>query len=389
MAAKHIVISINAAWNIVNFRLGLVRALQQAGFKVTALAPSDSYRQSLEQMGVEFHDLPMDSGGVSPARDLVLLFRYVRALRRLRPGCYLGYTAKPNIYGSIAAQLLGIPVINNISGLGTAFIRSGLLTKMVSALYRVALRRSATVFFQNADDRDLFVSKGLLRDGQAELVPGSGIDLDRFQPAAWSGGNDRPTFLMIGRMLRDKGVLEFVEAARIVRVRHPGTRFQILGFIGVPNRTAIGRPQVEAWAADGLIEYLGDTDDVRPFITEADCIVLPSYREGLPRTLLEGAAMAKPLVATDVPGCREVVKEGESGFLCAPRDPHSLADAMMKIINLSPQERLNMGAAGRALVEETFSESVVIDRYLAAITRAIGTSPPKDAAPGPRAAPSS
>lgn len=372
MRRNTIVISINAAWNIVNFRRGVISALQQRGYRIVALAPDDEYRACLAEIGVELCPIAIDSKGMSPLRDLILLARYRAVLGRLRPVLFLGYTIKPNIFGSLAAHSLGIPVINNISGLGTAFINEGLLTRIATILYGIALRRSRTVFFQNDEDRRLFLARRIVRPEQAGLLPGSGVDVQRFRPAEPHRERDSCTFLFVGRLLWDKGIGEFVEAARLVRARLPGARFQLLGFLDVPNRTAVGRSDVDGWAAEGLIEYLGAQGDVRPFVAAADCIVLPSYREGLPRSLLEGAAMGKPLIASDVPGCRDVVEHRANGLLCAVRDPGSLADAMMLMAEMPHQRRAEMGALGRKTVEQRFDQQIVIGLYLAAIEAAIG-----------------
>ncbi|HEX8400915.1 MAG TPA: glycosyltransferase family 4 protein [Allosphingosinicella sp.] len=370
-----ILISINASWNIVNFRRGLIAGLQQQGFRVVALAPPDDHSARLRELGVDYHPIEIDKQGVSPRRDMGLLLRYRHALREIRPDVFLGYTAKPNIYGSIAAHMLGIPVINNVSGLGTAFIKQGLLTRIVSGLYRLAFARSRTVFFQNPEDRDMFVERRLVRAEQARLLPGSGVNLDEFRPADTRGSAGEPiTFLLIARLLWDKGVGEFVEAARLVREAEPDARFQLLGFLDVENRTAVPRARVEAWVAEGLIEYLGPADDVRPLIGQADCVVLPSYREGLPRVLLEGAAMAKPLITTDVPGCRQVVDHGVNGLLCTVRDPRSLADAMLKMIRSGEARRSAMGAAGRRKIEAEYDERIAVGRYLDAIGEALNGS---------------
>lgn len=370
-----ILISINASWNILNFRLGLIAALQQRGFRVIALAPPDEYSERLPKLGIEYFAIPMDKQGMSPARDLQLLWRYRKILTALRPDIYLGYTAKPNIYGTLAAHSLKIPVINNVAGLGTAFMKPGLLAGFVSRLYKVAFRRSATVFFQNPDDMAMFVRRGLVRTKQAQLLPGSGIDLQRFSPQPTdSAKNGEFKFLLIARLLWDKGVREYVEAARLVREAAPEARFQMLGFLDVANRTAVRRVDVDAWVTEGFIDYLGTADDVRPAIAAADAIVLPSYREGLPRVLLEGAAMGKPLIATDVPGCRHVVQNGVNGFLCAVRDPRALAEAMLKLLQLPRAEYDRLGAAARAGAERDYGEQVVADRYLSAIESAFAQS---------------
>lgn len=372
MTQKIVALSINASWNIVNFRTGLIRGLQAAGYKVVALSPTDAFSPRLEALGVEHVPIAIDSKGVSPLRDAALLARYARVLRRVRPDVFLGYTAKPNVYGSLAAHALGIPVINNVSGLGTAFIRQGVLTKIVSGLYRVAMRRSGRVFFQNPEDRDRFVSEGIVRPGQAGLLPGSGIDLAHFSPPQPKPDGGPFTFLLVARLLWDKGIREYAEAARLVRAQRPETRFELLGFLDVANRTAVGREDVARWVEEGTIDYLGQSDDVRPHLARADCVVLPSYREGLPRTLLEAAAMGKPLIATDVPGCRHVVEAGVNGYLCTVRDAQSLAEAMLRMLDLAPDARRAMGAAARRKAEEEYDERRVIALYLEAIGEALG-----------------
>jgi glycosyltransferase involved in cell wall biosynthesis len=245
-------------------------------------------------------------------------------------------------------------------------MRDGPLQQVVMRLYRLGFRRAPVVFFQNSEDRDLFVVRRLVREGQARLLPGSGVDLDRFAPAPQHNGP--PNFLLVGRLLRDKGVYEFVEAARSLRGMVPSARFQLVGPIDEGNRSAISSDQVDGWVAEGLVEYLGTTDDVRPFIAQATAVVLPSYREGLPRSLLEAAAMERPLLATDAPGCREVVEDGVNGYLCAVRDVQSLASAMQRLAGASPEKRLAMGRAGRRKVEERFSEKFVVQAYLDILT---------------------
>jgi len=373
MTRKLILISANSSWNIFNCRAGLIQGLSEAGYEVLAAASPDEYYGELAQLGCRSVALPMDSNGKSPVRDCLLFLRYLRLLRRLRPAALLGYTIKPNIYGSLAAHLLGIPVINNITGLGTAFIEQTWLTRLVRFLYARSLSLSKTVFFQNADDRDLFVHLRLVRSERAALVPGDGVDLDKFRPQAVSrqnGQSSPPVFLFVGRVIRDKGVAEYAEAARLVKQRFPEARFQILGFLETANRGAIPRSELDAWVKEGIIEYLGSTDDVRPAIADASCVVLPSYREGTPRVLLEAAAMGKPLIATDVPGCRDAVSNGVNGFLCAPRDYNDLAGKLIAFLSLDPAAKEQMGSASRMKVERAYDERIVINRYLAAIETA-------------------
>jgi glycosyltransferase involved in cell wall biosynthesis len=221
------------------------------------------------------------------------------------------------------------------------------------------------VFFQNGEDRRLFIDRRIVQEQQARVLPGSGVDLDRFVPAP--PGEGPPVFLLVGRLLRDKGVAEFVEAARLLRSELPGARFQLLGPIDSGNRTAIARAELDSWVNEGVIEYLGTADDVRPHIAASSAVVLPSYREGMPRSLLEGAAMERPLIATDVPGCRDIVHDGWNGFLCSVRDPVSLAGAMRKLAESPASRRLAMGKAARREVQERYSEELVITAYLDAL----------------------
>jgi glycosyltransferase involved in cell wall biosynthesis len=365
--ASTIVISANSCWNIVNFRAGLIRALMNDGHQVVVVAPEDSHTAGVEELGAAFVPMAMNSAGLSIREDAGLFLRYLRLFRTLRPAAYLGFTAKPNIYGSLAAQAAGARVINNVSGLGTVFIKHGPVTRIVSALYRLSFRRSATVFFQNREDLQLFVANGLVAAARADLLPGSGIDLKHFVPPTQERRAGPFRFLFVGRLLWDKGVGEYVEAARLVRRDHPGVIFQMLGQLGVNNRTAVPSPELARWEAEGLIDYLGERDDVRGALSQADCVVLPSYREGLPRALLEGSAMGKPLIATDVPGCRDVVVDGETGYLCEVRSAASLAGAMSKILEGSDSQRSAMGARGRRKVELEFCQSRVIAKYLAAL----------------------
>jgi glycosyltransferase involved in cell wall biosynthesis len=367
-----IALSINSAWNIVNFRAGLIRRLQEAGYDVVAIAPADDAVPRLTALGVRHIRIQMDAMGSSPFHDARLLMEYWRVLRRLRPVAFLGWTVKPNIYGSLAAQALGIPVINNVSGLGTAFIRRTPLTAIVSQLYRLAFRRSATVFFQNDEDRQLFLTERLVAKDRTALLPGSGIDLTRFAPKPDERGGEGPfAFLLVARLLRDKGIIEYVEAARMVRAAGKHAEFRLLGFLDVANRSAVSRAEVQMWQAEGVIDYLGHADDVRPFLHAAECVVLPSYREGMPRTLLEASALARPLIATDVPGCREIARAGENAILARAADARSLADAMLTMLNLAPERRREMGLRGRRIAEEEFDERIVADRYLDALRRAL------------------
>ncbi|MEO7241029.1 MAG: glycosyltransferase family 4 protein, partial [Sphingomicrobium sp.] len=267
--------------------------------------------------------------------------------------------------------MFGARVINNVSGLGTTFIDPGLASRIAPWLYWFAFRSSATIFFHNSDDLELFLGRGIVRRDQARLLPGSGIDLDRFRPPDRAPRETGPfRFLLAGRLQWSEGIDQYVKAARIVRRTYPDAVFQLLGEAGANAMKAVPMAEVERWQAEGIIDYLGSTNDVRDAIEHADCIVLPSYREGLPRILLEGSAMGKPLIATDVPGCRDVVEPGVTGLLCPVRSADGLAAAMLEMAALPATRRREMGAKGRQKVERQFCESVVVERYLQAMDAA-------------------
>ena len=255
----------------------------------------------------------------------------------------------------------------NVTGLGTVFLGSRALFEIGRALYRVSLGKSPVVFVQNEDDREFLVSKRVLLAEQLRLLPGSGIDTQRFAPSPLPGKQDEVVFLMISRLLRDKGIEEYLAAARRVRRTRSNARFQLLGPLTSDNPTALSAAELQPFIDDGSIEYLGATDDVRPFIEDADCVVLPSYREGAPRSLIEAAAMGRPLVATDVAGCSAVVDHGETGLLCAARSSDALADAMEKMLDLGPEARQAMGSAGRTKMVAQYSVDYVIEAYRQAI----------------------
>ena len=357
--------SSNSLWNITNFRAPVVQRLVSEGWSLVVAAPATDEEREAFNLPAKVLSIVLDRSGLNPLRDLGLFLHYRRLLRSICPVAYLGWTIKPNIYGALAARMVGVPAILNVSGLGTAFLGSGLFARFVGLLYRVAFARAHVVFFQNADDRALFVERGLLRAEQARLLPGSGIDLDHYRLTPLPQGP--PVFLLIARLLGDKGVREFVAAATLLRDELPDVRFQLLGPIDRDNRSAVTQGEVDVWVADGMVEYLGTADDVRPAIASASVVVLPSYREGLPRTLLEGAAMGRPLVATDVPGCRDLVDDGVNGLLCAARDARSLADAMRRMASFEGDKLGAMGRASREKAQRGFDERLVTDAYVGAL----------------------
>ena len=367
---KRILINVNSAWNLLNFRAGLISELVRLGYEVIAVAPADEYVLKLELLGCRFVNLEMDNQGTNPIRDLLLLLRYWKLLKVEKPDLCLFYTVKPNVFGSLASSIYGTPYINNVAGLGAVFIGGGWLKRVVSTLYKIAFKNSSKVFFQNKDDLNLFRENRLISYQLTDVLPGSGINLNYFSPEGnvkSSSINSPFKFLLIARMLKDKGVVEYVNAAQILKEAGVNAEFCLLGFLDVQNPAAISTEQMKAWTEQGFVRYLGASDDVRVHIAQADCIVLPSYREGTPRSLLEAAAMAKPIITTDVVGCKEVVVDGENGMLCDAKNSIDLASKMNKMLLLSGDQRRLMGEKGRLKMEQEFDEKIVIQNYVQTI----------------------
>lgn len=361
--------------SIIAFRGSLIGALSRAGITVTATAPEvfdTGTRDKLGALGANTVSLPMRRTGTNPVSDLVYGMRLFAMFRKTRPHYVLAYTVKPVIYGTLAAWLAGVPNrFALITGLGYAFTaeRRGLLSHVVMALYRVVLRRATKVFFQNPDDERQFRKMGLLLPGiPSVVVNGSGVDVASYTVQPLPAG--APIFLMIGRLLGDKGVREYAEAARRIRAVNPDARFRLVGWID-SNPDAIAQSELDAWIADGTLEFLGKLDDVRPAIADSTVYVLPSYREGTPRTVLEAMAMGRPIITTDAPGCRETVIDGENGYLMPVKSVDALAEAMRRFID-NPDLAARMGQRSRQIAEDKYD----VHKVNAVMLREMGITGP-------------
>jgi glycosyltransferase involved in cell wall biosynthesis len=368
----------NTTWYLFNFRLNLMRALMAAGYEVVALGPADGYESRLTQAGVRHASWSVSRSGINPLAEWASVMALHQRLRAERVEVLLTYTPKGNIYGALAAWPLALRVIANVSGLGHAFTRDGPLAWLVRGLYRMTFRRAAWVFFQNREDMASFAEWGLVPGGRSELLPGSGVDVERFQPADAGGPAEAPgrpfVFLMAARLLWEKGVGEYVGAARHIKGQHAQARFLLQGFLEPRRRGSVPRAILDDWGREGLVEYIEATDDMVSSLRHADCVVLPSYREGMPRILLEAASMAKPVIAADSPGCRDALEDGVTGLLCKPKDERGLAQAMLRLMAMPAAARREMGWRGRERVLARFDERQVLGRYLAVI-RAAATGP--------------
>ncbi|MGE0771514.1 MAG: glycosyltransferase family 4 protein [Cyclobacteriaceae bacterium] len=358
-----IAIVLNTSWNIYNFRMNFIRALQKEGHEIHTVAPADDYTHFLMEAGCIHHKVRMDSRGANPVKDSALIVELWSIYRKMKPDIILHYTVKPNVYGTIAASMLGIPTINNVCGLGTVFLKDDLISSIAMKLYRFSFRFATKVFFQNSEDLDLFLERKLVAREIVDLIPGSGVDLNKFKPAPYRR-NTQFTFLLISRLISDKGIFEYIQAVKKLKAEGLKARFQILGAKDPEHKRGIKIETINEWIREGTIEYLGTTDDVRKFIHDSDCVVLPSYREGTPRTLLEAASSAKPIVATDVPGCHHVVEDGVNGLLCRMKDGHDLAEKMKSMVFMDDSSLERFGKKGREKVEREFGESLVINKYI-------------------------
>lgn len=374
VSALRIVLVCNTAWAIYTYRQGLIRMLVASGAEVIVLVPRDRTVEPLEAMGCRYLELQVASKGTDPLEDLLMLAAMRRHYRALRPHLVFHYTIKPNIYGSIAAWLARVPSVAVTTGLGYVFIRESRAASVAKRLYRFAFHFPREVWFLNRDDLATFEAGGLLaHPDRARLLHGEGVDIEQFA-ATPLPERDSFRFVLIGRLLWDKGVREYVDAARVLKARYPQARFALLGPIGVDNPSAVSRTYVDEWVREGVIDYLGEAHDVRAYIAAADCVVLPSYREGVPRTLMEASAMCRPIVATDVPGCRDVVADGETGLLCTARDSASLAEKMAAMLDMPAQARRAMGERGRQKVLREFDEANVVEHYRQTIRALTGTA---------------
>lgn len=360
---RRILLIANTGWYLRNFRASLIERLEARGFEVVLAALPDAETEGEFFRKRRFEPLGFSRKGRNPFLEILAIVRFAKLFRRLRPDLVLTWTPKPNIYSGIAGRLLGITVIPNVSGLGFIFIRRGIFARVVGWLYRFAFKRSPIVFFQNEEDRQLFIDTDLVDHARTQKLPGSGVDLQHFgfQPLPKV---EPLVFLYVGRLLADKGLRELVAAAEMLRRsgRHFVLRFA--GFLDPGNPSAISPVELDKWIGDRTVEYLGPLVDVRSALVAAHCVVLPSYREGVPRSLLEAAAMGRPIITTDAPGCREAVVAGESGLLCRPKDAVSLAACMARVLDSDLEKLAEMGQIGRKHVEQYFSEDLVLSAYL-------------------------
>ena len=370
--SKKVALVVNTAWNIVNFRLGLIEALMAEGHQVVAIAPPDDYVEQIKATGCQFIALKrLERKGTNPLKDLRLTQELYKIFRREAIDVALLYTIKPNIYGAFAARLAKTKTICTVTGLGYSFISTGIVSRIAKGLYKRAFRSANRIAFQNKDDKKLFINTGLAKAEKCLLIKGSGIKTDYFTPQIKTFDTDQFIFLFVGRLLLDKGVRELLEAADQIKAANPekSVEFWVVGALDKDNPSCIAEDLLTSYQQKGTIHYLGVSDKVREIMQDADVVVLPSYREGLPRVMLEALSMAKPVITTDTPGCRETVVDGKNGYMVPVKDIDALATAMQKMLELPTIRLEEMGAEGRKMALQEFDERIITKQYISEIRK--------------------
>ena len=360
----------NTSWYIYNFRGRLIDSLLNEGYKTITIAPVDKFTKKLEKKGCSHYSITIDSKNHNPVNEIRIISSFKNIFKISKPDIVLNFTAKPNIYATIAASSLKIPTINNIAGLGLGFINKSLISSILKRLYKHSQSKASKVFFQNPDDRELFLKSKIVDVNKTELLPGSGVDLDRF--CEYPIQHDESTefwFLLVARMLYSKGIPELIKAAEeLYSSGYTNIKIQLLGALGISSSDAISKQAMDNWAKKSFVEYLGETENVIPFIQNSHCIVLPSYyREGVPRSLLESLSIGRPIITTNMPGCKETVIHNKNGFIVQPKDYKDLSKKMKKMLSLDSQQLNKMGHESRELAEKKFDERIVIQKYLNSI----------------------
>ena len=362
-----IVFSSNVSWSIFNFRKSLLKSFQNRGHEIFTVANKDKYSEKLNNNNFNFYEIKFNNNSKNPFLDFLLIIKYIIVYRRINPDVIFHNAVKPNIYGTIAASLLRIPVVNNISGLGTVFIKKSLSTYIVKFLYKYSQNKAHQVFFQNSDDFNLFVKNNLINKEKGKVINGSGSNINYFKPSPKNKISKNFQFLFVGRLLIDKGIREYIEAAKILKQKNLNVDFNVLGPFAFNNSSSVNEKEFNSWVSSNTINYLGVTDDVKNFLIDSDCVVLPSYREGMSKALIEASLMGIPIVTSDVPGCRDVIENNVTGFLCEVKNSIDLAEKMKQILYLKKDKFIKMKLSSRERAVRLFDDKLIINEYKKAV----------------------
>ncbi len=348
---------------LYSFRREVIEALNNSGYDITICAPNDIYNYYFKEKGNHIQPIIFNRKGTNPLMDMWLIFRFAKIIRKMKPDVVLSYTIKPNLYGGIACQLCDVPQIANVTGLGSAVENNGWLQKLTILLYKIGLRKAHTIFFQNQANMD-FCHIHRMIGSQGTLIPGSGVNLTYHSYKEYPAANPLK-FIYVGRLMREKGADQYLQAAKQIKMRHPETEFHILGRYEDHYESIVNEMQKK-----GLIIYHGSQSDVRPYLAECHCTIHPSfYPEGMSNVLLESCATGRPIITTDRPGCGEIVDDGINGFVVKQKDTNDLIEKIEKFINLPYEKKREMGLEARRKVEKEFDRNIVVKAYLACINK--------------------
>lgn len=359
---QKVLIVANVTWNVYNFRLNLIEALLSEGFEVHLAAAQDQYTSFLKDFPeVQFTPLKrLYRTSKNPVKDLLFLQELHRVYSQVNPDIAIHYTIKPNIYAGIIAQMKKVPYFSVVTGLGYSFIHNGWLESLTELLYKIGMKRSKQVIFENEDDKMLFIEKGIIKPSNGKAVKGCGVDTEHFRLSSQRKPNKSTfVFSFIGRLLYDKGLCEIIDAFKKIRKQNSSVELWLIGKRDLENPACISEKDFAAWIEMEGVFYKGYSEDVRPFIEQSDCIVYPSYREGMPKLVLEAMCMETPIITTDVAGCRETIVDGEHGFLVPERDSEALQQKMEVMLHLDVIDRMHMGQKGRARAVELFKDTKI------------------------------
>lgn len=347
---------------LYNFRKELLQTFIDEGYEVFISLPEGERVSDLVEMGCEFIETAVNRRGTNIKEDLALVKKYRQIMKEISPDVVLSYTIKPNVYGGIAASSLRIPYISNVTGLGTSIENKGILPILTKQLYKIGIRNSSCVFFQNSTNRDFFVNNKIV-SGKHKLIPGSGVNLNKFSVLDFPD-NSSIDFVFISRVMKDKGIDHYLEAAECIKKKYPGMNFHICGFCEESYEDILKHKQDA-----GVITYHGMVSDIKGILQDMHCVILPTYHEGMSNVLQEASASGRPCLCSDIPGCREIVDDGVTGFLFEAKSTQSLIDAIEKFLALSYEEHKQMGINARKKVEKEFSRQIVIDAYIEEINK--------------------
>ena len=370
-----VLIVINSSWNIINFRSNLIKKIKNDGNEVFAITNKDDYSHKLENLVTESNFVSFKSSSINPFSELKLFFHLYWKIRKIKPDIILTFTVKPNIYASIIGKLLNINTINNVAGLGIAHSNI-FLRNILKLLYKFSLSNSYKCFFQNENDLEYFLNNKIVDDSFASLLPGSGVDIEYFNMNDEKESSKKLksefNFLLSSRLLWSKGIHEYVKAARLIKKEFNNVKFWLIGFSNVDNKDSIDSSRIEKWSTNGDIVFKGSTDNIKFFLKDVHSFILPSYYpEGTPKSLLEAASMKLPIITTDTPGCKNVVIDNVTGYLCQPKNHQDLYEKMKKILLLNHEERKLMGEQARQHIIKNYDDNIVNDAYISTIRSSI------------------